>query len=49
MMESKAQIRNAHGNQCELLIEELHLCGITVDQKEKITEIKKQLIDYECD
>lgn len=40
MMEGKVQIGNAHNNQRELLIEELRLRGITVDPKEKITEIK---------
>ena len=35
-----------HSDQHELLIEELHLRGITVDSKEKITEIKKQLINH---
>ena len=40
MMEGKVQIGNVHNDQRELLIEELYLRGITVDPKEKITEIK---------
>ena len=44
----KVQLGSIHNDQRELLIEELHVWGTRVDRKERITVLKKLLIDDEC-